>query len=61
MLGKMTPYGNVLFFWTNQFGKGFQYVGQALSWDFVHVEGDPRSNKFMALYVKDNKVLAACG
>ena len=61
MLGKMVPYGNVPFFWSNQYGKGFQYVGQATSWDKVHVEGDPRSNKFLALFIKDNRVLAACG
>jgi apoptosis-inducing factor 3 len=60
MLGKMTPYGNVPFFWTNHYGKGMQYVGNAMSWDEIHVDGVPRSNKFIAYFIKDNKVLAAC-
>ena len=29
MLGKMVPYGNVPFFWTNHYGKGMAYVGNA--------------------------------
>jgi len=61
MLGKMTPYGNVPFFWTNHYGKGMQYVGNAQSWDEIYVDGVPRDNKFMAYFIKDNKVLAACG
>ena len=59
MLGKMAPYGNVPFFWTNQYGKGMQYVGYAREWDEIYVDGVPRANKFIAYYIKDNKVLAA--
>jgi NADPH-dependent 2,4-dienoyl-CoA reductase/sulfur reductase-like enzyme len=61
MLGKMVPYGNVPFFWTNHYMKGMQYVGNAQTWDFIHIDGDPRKHDFIALYVKDNKILAACG
>ena len=61
MLGKMVPYGNVPIFWTNNYGKGFQYVGNARSWDNIHIEGVPRSNKFVAYYIKDNRVMAAAG
>lgn len=61
MLGKMTPYGNVPFFWTRHYNKTIQYVGNARSWDSIHIEGSPRKNDFLALYIKDNKVLAATG
>lgn len=60
MLGKMVPYGNIPFFWTNHYGKGMQYVGNAMSWDEIHIDGVPRDNKFIAYYIKDNKILAAC-
>lgn len=60
MLGKMVPYGSIPFFWTNHYGKGMQYVGAAMEWDEIHVDGVPRDNKFIAYYIKDNKVLAAC-
>lgn len=60
MLGKMTPYGNVPFFWTNHYGKGMSYVGNATTWDEIHIDGVPRANKFIAYFIKDNKVLAAC-
>jgi NADPH-dependent 2,4-dienoyl-CoA reductase/sulfur reductase-like enzyme len=60
MLGKMSPYGSVPFFWTNHYGKGMQYVGAAYSWDEVYVDGVPRDNKFIAYFIKDNKVLGAC-
>ena len=60
MLGKMDPYGNVPVFWTNHYGKGMQYVGCAQSWDEIFVDGSPRDNKFIAYFIKDNKVIAAC-
>lgn len=59
MLGKMTPYGTIPFFWTRHYDKSVQYVGYARSWDSIHIDGDPRANKFLALYIKDNKVVAA--
>jgi len=60
MLGKMQPYGAVPFFWTNNYGKGMQFVGNAPSWDEIHIDGVPRNNKFIAYYIKDNQVIAAC-
>jgi hypothetical protein len=33
----------------------------AMNWDEIHVDGEPRDNKFLAYYIKDNKVMAACG
>lgn len=59
MLGKMVPYGNIPIFWTNHYMKGMMYVGNAMKYDEVHVDGEPRDNKFVAYYIKDDKVLAA--
>jgi hypothetical protein len=61
MMGKMTPYGTVPFFWTRHYDKAVSYVGTAYSWDTIHIDGEPRTNKFLALYIKDNKILAASG
>mmetsp|Transcript_14883 Transcript_14883/g.25352 ORF Transcript_14883/g.25352 Transcript_14883/m.25352 type:complete len:264 (+) Transcript_14883:1244-2035(+) len=61
MLGKMVPYGNVPFFWTNHYQKGMQYVGHAMDWDDILIDGIPRNNQFVAIYSKNNKILAACG
>lgn len=58
-MGKMIPYGTVPFFWTNHYGKGFQYCGNAREWDEIHIDGEPRTNKFIAYYIKNNKVMAA--
>jgi hypothetical protein len=59
MLGKHVPYGNIPFFWTRNYNKGMSYVGFAKDYDEVHIIGDVMDNKFLALYIKDNKVLAA--
>ena len=61
MLGKMTPFGNVPFFWTRNYNKAIQYIGYAHEYDEVHIEGDVLANKFLAFYIKDGKVLAVAG
>jgi len=38
-----------------------QYVGYAKSYDDVHIDGSLEECKFVAYYMKDNKVLAAAG
>ena len=63
MLGKMVPYGRIPFFWTRHYNKSLQYVGFAdpKTVDEVYVQGSLSENKFVAYYIKDNKVLAAAG
>ena len=61
MLGKFIPYGNTPFFWTRHYNKSIQYIGHAPVYDSVHVEGSIENNKFIAYYIKDNKVLAIAG
>ena len=58
MLGKMVPYGNVPFFWTNHYMKGMAYVGYQRQVDEIFIDGEPRDIKFVAYYIKGDKVEA---
>lgn len=61
MLGRDVPFTGIPFFWTEQFGVRLNYVGRASSWDEIIFRGDVAAQKFLAFYVKDNRVLAAAG
>jgi NADPH-dependent 2,4-dienoyl-CoA reductase/sulfur reductase-like enzyme len=37
MLGKMVPFGNVPFFWTRNYNKAVQYIGNASDYDEVYI------------------------
>ena len=56
-----TPFRAVPFFWTNQFGKGMDYVGHAEKPDEVIVDGDVKTGPFLIYHVKDGQVAAAAG
>jgi len=60
MLGQNIPYEVVPFFWTTQYGKSLRYVGHALNYDEVHIEGNPAEYAFIAYFIKDGKVIALC-
>ncbi|AFM23975.1 FAD-dependent oxidoreductase [Desulfomonile tiedjei] len=61
MTGKAIPFMSIPFFWTTQVGLYFRYVGHATDWDDIIVHGSISSKKFVAYYVKGNRVLAAAG
>jgi len=61
MAGKPTPWRGVPFFWTEHFDQNLQYVGFASSWDEIIFDGDIEDRKFLAFYVRENRVLAAAG
>jgi NADPH-dependent 2,4-dienoyl-CoA reductase/sulfur reductase-like enzyme/nitrite reductase/ring-hydroxylating ferredoxin subunit len=61
MAGKIASYTGVPFFWTNQVGLYFRYVGCSKQWDEVIIDGDVSSQDFIAFYVKDGRVVAAAG
>lgn len=63
MAGKRIPYRSVPFFWTNQVGLYFRYVGYAKEWDdiIVLVQREVSSTAFTAYYIKDNRVIASAG
>jgi NADPH-dependent 2,4-dienoyl-CoA reductase/sulfur reductase-like enzyme/nitrite reductase/ring-hydroxylating ferredoxin subunit len=61
MAGRQTLFEGAPFFWTNQYFIITAYVGFARVWDEVVFEGDPAERRFVALYVRGGKVLAAAG
>lgn len=58
MLGAGEAYTTVPFFWTAQYGLSLRYVGNAMAYDRVHVDGDLAARKFVAYYIKNDQILA---
>jgi apoptosis-inducing factor 3 len=46
----------VPFFWTYHFGRQFEYLGHAASWDRLHIEGDIDAQRFVALQIRGDEV-----
>jgi NADPH-dependent 2,4-dienoyl-CoA reductase/sulfur reductase-like enzyme/nitrite reductase/ring-hydroxylating ferredoxin subunit len=61
MLGQNKRYDAVPVFWTIQYLKRLDYIGQAREWDNLIIHGDIKKLEFLAYYVKDGEVLAAAG
>jgi NADPH-dependent 2,4-dienoyl-CoA reductase/sulfur reductase-like enzyme len=61
MLGMNTPFRGVPFFWTMQAGLQLRYVGHADQWSEVVINGNIDNDEFIAYFIDDGKVLAACG
>jgi len=57
MIGKNVPYEYVPFFWTRQWDQSLQYTGYGTVWDEVFVDGNLNELKFIAYYIKDNKIV----
>jgi NADPH-dependent 2,4-dienoyl-CoA reductase/sulfur reductase-like enzyme/nitrite reductase/ring-hydroxylating ferredoxin subunit len=56
-----TPFDDVPFFWSYQFGVGLDYVGHAGQWDEVVIDGQMDAGDFTAYYVKAGQITAASG
>ena len=61
MAGQAEPYTMVPFFWTNQQGVNYRYVGHATDYDDIIFDGTPGESPFLAFYVKDDHVQACLG
>lgn len=61
MSGQPTEFRGVPFFWTEQFETYLFYVGYVTDWDEIIWHGQTADRKFVAFYVKNNRVLAAAG
>ncbi len=61
MAGNSKTYQEVPFFWTRHHGTTLKYVGHTQQWDNITFDGSPESGDFVAYYIKDGRVLAACG
>lgn len=58
MLGAQRSYEGVPFFWTQHFGKRFDYLGHASDWQQTLIEGDLHQLRFIALLCNDGRVAA---
>jgi hypothetical protein len=58
MCGARNRYAGVPYFWTYHFGQNFEYLGHASEWDDIVIDGELERQQFVALYVKDGKVVA---
>jgi 3-phenylpropionate/trans-cinnamate dioxygenase ferredoxin reductase subunit len=59
MLGENEPYGEVPWFWSDQYEHNLQYAGFNSEWDELVVRGSTEARNFVAFYRKDGRVLAA--
>ena len=59
ILGKKIPLDNVPFFWTRSFDNSVQFTGVTSGYDNLHISGDLPTQKFIAYYFKDGKVVGA--
>ena len=57
MLGAQVAYDGVPFFWTQHFGKRFDYLGHASDWQETVIEGNLAHLRFVALLCNDNQVI----
>jgi 3-phenylpropionate/trans-cinnamate dioxygenase ferredoxin reductase subunit len=58
MIGQVTPYERIPYFYSDQYDIGMEYSGLATDWDDVVLRGDPSSREFIAFWMKDGRVAA---
>ncbi|CAH1000127.1 3-phenylpropionate/cinnamic acid dioxygenase ferredoxin--NAD(+) reductase component [Neolewinella maritima] len=61
MAGQNEPYRMVPYFWSNQQGTNFRYVGHGTDYNDIVFDGVPGEGPFLAFYVKDDHVQACLG
>ncbi|KAM9332837.1 apoptosis-inducing factor 3-like [Pholidichthys leucotaenia] len=61
MLGKTTELNSVPFYWTVLVGKTIRYTGYGEGYTDIVIKGKFEDMKFLALYIKNNEVIAAAG
>jgi 3-phenylpropionate/trans-cinnamate dioxygenase ferredoxin reductase component len=61
LLGSSQPYEYVYSFWSDQYEHKLEYVGYARSWDRLVVRGSFESRTFLAFYLTQGIMHAACG
>ena len=58
MLGKTADYGEIPYFFSDQYDVGIEYSGYAREWDEVVFRGDRTGREFLAFWLKDKRVVA---
>ncbi|NJC24721.1 FAD-dependent oxidoreductase [Neolewinella antarctica] len=61
MAGHAEPYTALPFFWSNQQGTNFRYVGHAEKFDEIIFDGTPGEGPFLAYYLNGGELLAVLG
>jgi 3-phenylpropionate/trans-cinnamate dioxygenase ferredoxin reductase component len=59
MLGENEPYGEIPWFWSDQYEHNLQYAGFHTEWDELAVRSSTEERSFVAFYRKGGRVLAA--
>ncbi|XP_030632608.1 apoptosis inducing factor mitochondria associated 4 [Chanos chanos] len=59
MLKRQTEVNTVPFFWTVLLGKSVRYTGYGEGYNDIVFKGNVEERKFLAFYIKDDKVIAA--
>ncbi|MGQ0501592.1 MAG: NAD(P)/FAD-dependent oxidoreductase [Panacagrimonas sp.] len=59
MLGKVQPYANVPWFWSDQYDLKLQMVGISTGYEQCVLRGDPASRSFGAFYFRQGVLMAA--
>ena len=57
MIGPMTPFSEVPWFWSDQFDLNLQIAGAPTKWDKLITRGDPAGGKFMMFYMAAGRVV----
>jgi 3-phenylpropionate/trans-cinnamate dioxygenase ferredoxin reductase component len=58
IMGELTPYHAVPWFWSNQYDLRLQTVGLSVGFDATVLRGDPVTRSFSVVYLKTGKVIA---
>ncbi len=58
ILGKLEPYAQVPWFWSDQYDLKLQFVGMSAADQQVVVRGDPESRSFAAFYLDEGRLAA---
>ncbi|MCU1430771.1 MAG: NAD(P)/FAD-dependent oxidoreductase [Actinomycetia bacterium] len=59
IVGHRDPYDRLPYFFSDQYDVGMEYVGHAHDWDRVVLRGDPADRKFIAFWIKRDRIVAA--
>jgi 3-phenylpropionate/trans-cinnamate dioxygenase ferredoxin reductase component len=58
IIGDLTPYKAVPWFWSNQYDLRLQTVGLSADYDETVLRGDPAERSFSVIYLKSGKIIA---
>lgn len=61
MSGQPQPFTGVPFFWSKHYKKSLRFAGYGGNWDQIVVAGDVTGFDFVAYFIRDRRLRAACG